>query len=370
MSWLLLFLFLTGCQALNGRIFSGGGLQTVEWSAEEKAKEVSIRNLGENAHASFHLVRLSGAEKPHVHDFHDGTVFLLKGKARVYFEEKVIEMKPGDLLQIPKGRMHWARNLTPDATEAYVVFTPPFDGKDYRLIDPSWDVLSEAEKVCLRQILSRWETWVPQKQKEGTAPLMTFEELTRDLGAEEKIFLDRVQAIDPKKSFGFQGDYLGTSREGVLMKRLEEQWIEKAGERKKLDPQYLPEKVYEAYDKMMQAMEKDLGKRLLVESGYRSPAYQLYTFLSFLPKHGHSLVETGHWIAIPGYSEHGAPHRQAVDFINPMGVNGEDDVKEFERLPEYEWLTRRAHEFGFELSYPRGKKGITFEPWHWRYVQA
>lgn len=197
---------------------------------------------------------------------------------------------------------------------------------------------------------------------------MTFEELGKGLGPEEREFLDRVRAIDPKKSFGFEGAYLGGPQEGVRFKRIDKQWIRKGPRRDKLDPQYLPQEVYRAYQAMMKAMKKNLGKQLFVESGFRSPAYQLYTFLYYLPKHRYSLRETGRWVALPGHSEHGAPHRQAIDFINEEGINGEDNVEEFERLPEYGWLLRHAHEFGFELSYPRRGKGITFEPWHWRYI--
>lgn len=231
-----------------------------------------------------------------------------------------------------------------------------------------WDVLSTEEKILLHRILAHWETWVPDKKKEGTAPLMTFEELYSGLGLNEQEFLDRIRSVDPRKSFGFQGPYLGGPKQDVRFQRIEDQWTLKDSERQELDPQHLPRNVYAAYEAMMKAMEWDLGKRLLVESGYRSHAYQLYTFLYYLPKHKYSLVETGHWIALPGYSEHGAPHRQAIDFINQEGINGEDNVEEFERLPEYEWLLHSAGRFGFELSYPRGRKGITFEPWHWRYV--
>ena len=211
---------------------------------------------------------------------------------------------------------------------------------------------------------------MPQKKKEGKAPLIRFEELYAGLGAEEAEFLDRVRAIDPRKSFGFRGDYLGSPREGVRFKRLKGQKIKlggQGGKSRKIDPQYLPEEVYRAYQTMMKAMKKDLGRKLLVESGFRSPAYQLYTFLYYLPKHHYSLAETGRWVALPGYSEHGAPHQQAIDFINEEGINGEEAAEEFERLTEYQWLLARAGEFGFELSYPRGRKGITFEPWHWRY---
>ena len=43
-------------------------------------------------------------------------------------------------------------------------------------------------------------------------------------------------------------------------------------------------------------------------------------------------------------------------------------AKEFEKLPEYQWLLINAKNFGFVLSYPKDSKdGIVFEPWHWRY---
>ena len=233
-----------------------------------------------------------------------------------------------------------------------------------------WDRLSNGEKVVLHRVLAHWETWVPEMKRKGRAPLMSFEELYAGLGMEEQELLDRVRAIDPRKSFHFGGDYLGGREAGTKFKRIKNQKVRRRGRTETLGPQYLPKPVYKAYKKMMKAMKKDLGRKLLVESGYRSHAYQLYTFLYYLPKHRYSLAETGRWVALPGYSEHGAPHRQAVDFINEEGINGDDEgqtADDFEALPEYEWLMRRAREFGFELSYPRGRQDITFEPWHWRY---
>jgi len=234
-----------------------------------------------------------------------------------------------------------------------------------------WDALSEKEKKILGNILAHWETWVPARKKEGTAPLMAFDELYAGLGAEEREFLDRVRTINPKKSFDFQGDLLGEAGEKASFRKLGNQKVKKSGKSDPIDAQYLPENVYQAYKKMMKAMKKDLGKKILVESGYRSPAYQLYTFIFYCPKHHYSLAETGHWVALPGFSEHGSPQRQAIDFINENGINGDDPgqtVEDFEKLPEYGWLQANAWKFGFELSYPRGKKGVTFEPWHWRYI--
>ena len=40
--------------------------------------------------------------------------------------------------------------------------------------------------------------------------------------------------------------------------------------------------------------------------------------------------------------------------------------EEFERSDAFAWLTRRAGEFGFRMSYPRDNPhGVAYEPWHW-----
>ena len=223
----------------------------------------------------------------------------------------------------------------------------------------AWNELNAPDRSLLDGILAHWETWMPAKKADGSAPLSRFEALYEGLSAEQKDFLDRVRAIKPS-ALEIPPDSGFT--------RIEDQWIQKQGAKEKLGPQYLPSGVYGAYEKMMEAMRRDLGKRLYVDSGYRSPAYQLYTFLFFMPKHHYSIRETREWVALPGHSEHGDPGRQAIDFINEEGENGEETAGNFERLPEYAWLVQNAGRFGFELSYPQNTAGTTFEPWHWRYV--
>ena len=115
-------------------------------------------------------------------------------------------------------------------------------------------------------------------------------------------------------------------------------------------------------------MEKDLSKRLYIESGYRSSAYQLYLFIYYLQNHKYSIRETVKFVALPGFSEHGSVKHQAIDFISVDGVNGEEDAKLFEALEEYRWLLANAGKYGFLLSYPRNNPtGISFEPWHWHF---
>jgi len=74
--------------------------------------------------------------------------------------------------------------------------------------------------------------------------------------------------------------------------------------------------------------------------------------------------------APPNYSEHATGY--ALDFaIRPL-ASGCGDVSDcIARTPPGQWLLQHAAEFGFELSFPAGNaQGVTWEPWHWRWVGA
>ncbi|HNV86637.1 MAG TPA: M15 family metallopeptidase [Candidatus Omnitrophota bacterium] len=215
--------------------------------------------------------------------------------------------------------------------------------------------------------LKKLSPLIETKKTDGTLAVMTFEELFSPLDEREKAFFEKIQSLQPG-AFGVRTPYLGTESDFSGLVPLEKQPILRQEGITCLDTQYLPAEVYEAYARMMEAMRKDLGKILYVESGFRSPAYQLYLFVFYLPRHGYSLEDTAKWNALPGYSEHGCFARQALDLINEEGVNGDESVESFELLPEYQWLIRHASEYGFYLSYPKGNPaGINFEPWHWHY---
>lgn len=237
----------------------------------------------------------------------------------------------------------------------------------------SLDGFDEKEKATRLSIMQRLNPFVDERKKEGTAPLITFEELHVRLTPEQVSFLEEFRKIDPAV-VGGASRRLPAPAPNTRFVRMDRQVVLREGKRVRIDTQFLPAAAHEAYLRMMAAMEKDLGKRLLVESGYRSPAYQLYLFLFYMPKHGASVRETNRHVALPGCSEHGSPAFQAIDFITPEGINGEDRPEEFEELQEYGWLRARAKEFSFFLSYPRPSTGSgqgesAFEPWHWHYEE-
>ncbi len=227
--------------------------------------------------------------------------------------------------------------------------------------------LEPGETEQLTAIVHALDPVIAPKKQDGTAILLTWDELYAPLTPDERSFLDAFRALKAE-TLGATSHYFGELPSPPTLAPVGAEPMLKNGISAPLDPQYLPVDVLKAYRQMMAAMEADLGRRLFVESGYRSPAYQLYLFLFYLPKHDYSITETNRFVALPGHSEHGYPPRQAIDFINHDGISGEDHPEAFEALPEYRWLLEHANHFGFVLSYPRDNPSHTaFEPWHWHY---
>lgn len=120
-----------GCSFQGGRLISPQGIQNaLPWNAADKEKNLIIKEINRSAHASYHVIHLAGSETPHTHQTHDLTVMILRGSMCIHFGEKKYVLKPGDVLSIPKGTVHWAENTGRQAGEAYAIFVPAFDEKD------------------------------------------------------------------------------------------------------------------------------------------------------------------------------------------------------------------------------------------------
>ena len=95
-------------------------------------------------------------------------------------------------------------------------------------------------------------------------------------------------------------------------------------------------------------------------SGYRSIQYQHGIFERKLAR-GISIDAILRVNAAPGYSEHHSG--RAID----ISCVGEPAAEvSFELTTAFAWLTAKAVDFGFVMSYPRDNRhGVMFEPWHW-----
>ncbi len=116
------------------------------------------------------------------------------------------------------------------------------------------------------------------------------------------------------------------------------------------------------------------GINLRVFSAYRSVSYQRGLFNQDVDRYmlmgmsyNDAVKKTSLSIAYPGESEHNAGLAADITSFQWVGEITED----FENTPEFNWLFNNAHCFGYILRYPKNKTnitGITYEPWHYRYV--
>lgn len=203
---------------------------------------------------------------------------------------------------------------------------------------------------------------IKDKQRSGSAPLLSWSELIKPLDSKQRILIERF------RRFSGAADDDDDPTQPPLV-RLDNQSFSKNGRAKLIPPQYVTQAVYDAYTRMSQSMQNDLGTTLRIESGYRSPAYQLYLYLSHLSRYQFNVAKTNRHVALPGQSEHGSLQNPAIDLINAAGINGEYNPKKFTLLPEYRWLTLHAEVSGFKLSFPEATIDSAFEPWHWRCCQ-
>lgn len=134
---LLPILTLAACAPRPVRVLRADGDLVATWSDADRAKPIAVRPLRADDRHSAMLVRLAGAERPHLHADHDLTVVLISGSVRMHLGGRDSTMAPGDVAEIPRGVAHWAQNLAADASVAYVVSTPAYDPADTVPVDPS-----------------------------------------------------------------------------------------------------------------------------------------------------------------------------------------------------------------------------------------
>ena len=114
-----------------------------------------------------------------------------------------------------------------------------------------------------------------------------------------------------------------------------------------------------AWKKMRESAAHD-GIVLLPLSGFRSIARQTKLIRKKLAT-GRTIDSILRFVAAPGFSEHHTGRALDIGSLEHLELD-----EHFARTAAYRWLRRRAGEFGFHLSYPRGNRhGIGYEPWHW-----
>lgn len=118
-----------------------------------------------------------------------------------------------------------------------------------------------------------------------------------------------------------------------------------------------------AFQDMQKAAYSD-GVKIVAISDFRSFSYQQGLFQSAVKRYGDE-DRAARWVAPPGFSEH---HTGLALDLGDQDHRECDNEPCFEKTPAYMWLTENARRFGYELSFPRNRTKISFEPWHWRFI--
>ena len=225
--------------------------------------------------------------------------------------------------------------------------------------------ISQEEQITIKTLIKLADGFEAQNEKFTIIEREAFNKL---IDQEGQAVIDKVYRLDPKK-YGFKGPKVG-------LEDVPKDVVRVAGQQYKLEDkmvtipvQFLPHTVFEAFEAMNQAIKKDLGRGLLIESSYRSDAYQALVFLTVLIGYEFDLAKTAQRVAVPGYSQHSTPSKLALDLMTSTGIPQESDLMAFERTEEYAWLGEHAYEYHFYMSYPKNNKdGVMFEPWHWQFL--
>lgn len=133
---IVLMMFIAGCQSRGPVVyFPEQPIGNIDWTDEEKRKPMAVRPFYKSQDASAAIIRISENERPHYHDKHDLNATVLTGQLAINYESQRVLLKPGDTMFIPKGTYHWVELINGEPVEAFVLFSPAFDGKDRRFAD-------------------------------------------------------------------------------------------------------------------------------------------------------------------------------------------------------------------------------------------
>ncbi len=121
----------------------------------------------------------------------------------------------------------------------------------------------------------------------------------------------------------------------------------------------------QAYNSMVAAAQAD-GISLTPLSGFRSIKEQESVFFDVKQARSQTASDRANVSAPPGHSEHHTGYAIDIGDGNVPAVNLSPD---FEGTAAFKWLENNAVKYSFEMSFPKdNKQGVTYEPWHWRFV--
>ncbi|GBE90706.1 M15 family metallopeptidase [Nostoc cycadae] len=121
----------------------------------------------------------------------------------------------------------------------------------------------------------------------------------------------------------------------------------------------------EKFRAMTQAA-RSAGVILVPISAFRSVKEQEQLFFDIGAQRNQTPAQRASLSAPPGHSEHHTGYAADIGDGASPATNLQAD---FDKTKAFGWLQANAARFGFEMSFPKDNvQGVSYEPWHWRFV--
>jgi LAS superfamily LD-carboxypeptidase LdcB len=223
------------------------------------------------------------------------------------------------------------------------------------------------DEALLRGFLARLEQLAADRV---LTPIVTLDRLRESLDDDQRVLVEQIIGLRPS-DYGVHTPYAGDLEPVPSdLVTVSGQQSSDHGERRALGDKYVPLHVFDKYTALNAAFTGEHpGRRLLVESCYRSPAYQVAVFVNWLVnRYQGDIGQAIRHASPPAYSQHTIASKAAIDFKNIDGSPSNADPGDFASTVEYAWLRENAARFRFYESWPPGNEfGMRAEPWHWQY---
>lgn len=229
---------------------------------------------------------------------------------------------------------------------------------------------SHPTKFSLEVLRSFSDAATRLKERGYWTPALTLEQLDATLDSRQKQIVAQILNLNPV-DYGVTIPFIGIEPVPSDLAIVSGQQYTEGWDTQALADKYVPRPIYDAFARMNNAFQaKHPDRTLLIESGYRSPAWQVITFINWCANgYEGDVAKTICHASPPAYSQHTSASKTALDIKNIDGLPDDKHPENFKTTVEYGWLRKHANRFGFYESWPEGNTfGMRAEPWHWQYL--
>jgi mannose-6-phosphate isomerase-like protein (cupin superfamily) len=107
-------------------------LDTLLTKSEEILK---VEKIGGDSLTTSFVITIKQGVKKHLHKEHSETIHVLEGEAEMLLGDKMIHIKKGDFIFIPKNTPHKVDVISTIPLKVLSIQAPYFDGKDRLLLE-------------------------------------------------------------------------------------------------------------------------------------------------------------------------------------------------------------------------------------------